>query len=285
MLAFLISFLTLPPSYKMDDAWKQSPGTTCELLEYRSAVARNREVFLLNQTLAVTTFNTMDKNFDLLHGVIAGGRNERGKTYVSFGPLLALMQRQARSAFDALSSYQAYQAWVLFRVAIEIPLIMGKWIDDRANVEIWKRRQEDPQPYRREYSGKRLRSRSLPHAASIQTVLSRVNDQFVHANPDYCLRHSSWRALGTNEIGFQLDYFDLPAVHEPHMLALLHVLVFMQESILRLLTSLITDVSVTTMGIESFRDVYSDRVDALVAKDAENRVILTDLGLWPFEAT
>jgi hypothetical protein len=74
---------------------------------------------------------------------------------------------------------------VLLRPGIEAYLIIGKWIDDPATAEIWKNRRNDWKNYQKTYSGPALRSRSLPMSDQIQTILSIVNDDFVHANPDY----------------------------------------------------------------------------------------------------
>lgn len=266
------------------DAIESQSHSNCELLKYRAALSENREVFLLNHHDAIQTFNRIDKNFELLIEAVSKNRDQYGKTYVSFLPLIALMQRQSRSAFEALSSFQAYQAWVLLRVALEIPLIMGKWIDDRVNVKVWKQRLERPGPYRKAYTGKALRSKSLPNSAEIQKVLSRVNDRFIHANPDYCHRHSEWSPLQDQQVGYQLDYFDDQDHAKLHILAILHLLVFVQESLLGLLNSLFPDIMVATMGLESFRTLYRKDADHEAESD-ESREILSNLGLWTFEST
>ena len=95
------------------------------------------------------------------------------------------MQRQSFVALDALSSMQAYQAWVLLRPGLECALIMGKWMDDNANYHIWINRLQDPEAYRTTYSGKKMVSRSLPRSRDLQQVLKAINDSFVHPNPEY----------------------------------------------------------------------------------------------------
>jgi hypothetical protein len=158
-----------------------------DVLHYRSALDYNRNVFLIERSRLFRVFSAIDANFGLLIELPRTMRDGHGKSHVSLIPFIFLLQRQSRAAFEALAAYQSYQAWVLLRPGIEAVLIIGKWLDDPINAKIWNNRQQDRKAYQKTYTGTGLRSNSLPSAEDIQRVLSRVNDDFVHANPDYTL--------------------------------------------------------------------------------------------------
>lgn len=159
------------------------------VLDYESARSYNRNVFLLNHSWAFHVYSQIDKNFDRLGYILSRGRDRNGNSHVSLIQFFLLMRRQAMNAFWALCSRQSFEAWVLLRPCLESALIVGKWIDDPAAAKVWENRKHDRESYKREYSGKRLRSRSLPHSDRIQSVLSQINDDFMHVNPDYYHRH------------------------------------------------------------------------------------------------
>ena len=116
-----------------------------QYLEYRAARSTSRDIFLLNHREFVGACDDLHAGLAAIANGLRGKCDVAGKSYsASFVPFLALMQRQLFSAFDHLASFQAYQAWVTIRPAVEIPLIMGKWIDNPACCEIWKNRESDP---------------------------------------------------------------------------------------------------------------------------------------------
>src|SRR6187431_2577269 len=106
-----------------------------EILQYRSLLALNREVFLLKYPFTILDFDRIDENFPTLAEPLHTVRGTDGKSHVSLVPFLLLMQRQVRSAFIALSAFQSYDAWLLLRPALESALICGKWIEDPKSAE------------------------------------------------------------------------------------------------------------------------------------------------------
>jgi hypothetical protein len=82
------------------------------ILEYRNAIDANRTLFLLNHAWALDAFSIIDAGFIRLVELLCTYRRPEGKSRVSFVPFLLLMQRQARSSFERLSSFQSYDAWV-----------------------------------------------------------------------------------------------------------------------------------------------------------------------------
>lgn len=256
------------------------PGSIeSSLIQYRAAVKQNCEVFLVNHTIDFTTFSRIDRSFDELLHLIHGRRTAEGKSQFSLLPMLMLMQRQARVAFDAMSTCQSYQAWVMLRVALEAALVVGKWFDDSKNVEIWKNRVEDPGAYQHAFSGRKLCSSSLHRSSDLQRVLRRVNDLYVHPNPDYCLRHLRSLSVGQDERVLALHYFDSESELEAHVVSFLHLLIIIQDSIAKLLMSLFQDLQVD-VGLESFESVYAERAQVAAAQSVPIQALLTELGLW-----
>ena len=100
------------------------------ILEYRGTIEYNRDFFLLNRAWALHALSTTDSGFARLLELLRDRRGPEGKSRVSFIPFLLLMQRQARSSFERLSSFQSYEAWVLLRPCLESALILGKWTED-----------------------------------------------------------------------------------------------------------------------------------------------------------
>jgi len=127
-----------------------------EILRYRSALAYNREVFLIEHGELIKVFSDVDSNFGSLIEPPRTLRDCSGHSYVSLIPFVSLLQRQSRAAFEAFAGYQSYQGWVLLRPGIEALLIIGKWTEDPANATIWKDRHQNRKAYQKVYQGKAL---------------------------------------------------------------------------------------------------------------------------------
>src|SRR5580704_9519872 len=112
-------------------------------LEYRMALAYNRDVFSVEHSDLLTDFVGVDGNFPALIELLSTRRDCNGKSHVSLVPLTFLLRRQGHTAFDLLSADQSYQAWLLLRPGIEAVLIIGKWVDDPRNATIWQNRDKD----------------------------------------------------------------------------------------------------------------------------------------------
>jgi hypothetical protein len=179
-----------------------------DILEYRSALAFNREIFLLNFGAQFHAFRQIDENFVALTRPAEMKPGRDGRSSAGFLPPMLLLRRQANVAFDSLSSHQSYQAWVLLRPGLEASLMVGKWLDDPKTFEIWKRRLDEPRAYSDTFSGKNLRSKSLDRSRDLQSVLRRINDDFMHANPTYYRRHMDRVDGLSSDVTLLLQYFD-----------------------------------------------------------------------------
>jgi len=198
---------------------------------------------------------------------------------------LLLFQRQSRAAFEAFAVHQSYQGWVLLRPGIEAVPIIGKWVDDPANAGIWQKRDKEPnrkehrRAYQNTYSGPALKSKSLASSEQIRTVLSTVNDNFVHANPDYYDRHLKLSAGDPDYVNLWLDFFEDGSLLEPHVLAFLHLLLVMQEALLDLFNRLFSTRTRLKTSLASFDLKFRARTTELASASREAAATLGQLGL------
>ena len=254
-------------------------------LEFHSLQSYNREVFLIEHSDLVKTFVAIDTNYHTLVQLPGTKRDRNGKSYVGLVPFIFLLQRQAQSAFEALAVFQSYQAWVLLRPGIEAALIIGKWVDDPRNAEIWKNRENDTRTYQKTYTGKRLRSKSLPDSESIQGVLHKINDDFVHANPDYYRRHLNINPAGPEFVKMVLQYVDEDNFLLTNAFAFLHLLVVTQQALLSLFNKLFSCNTALPSSRELFVRTYADRIGKLTNLSEEHRRLMREFGMWNTEAT
>jgi hypothetical protein len=249
-----------------------------DLRGYRATLALNREVFLIAQRDFVKVFSAADENFGELFEVLGMTRDAEAKSHVAFIPFVALLQRQCRVAFEAIAAFQSYLAWLLLRPGIEALLIMGKWIDDPGFAEIWKARHQDWKAYSKAYSGPALQSRSLPNSDRFQSVLSKVNDEFVHANPEYYNRHLDVSPDGRGYVDLRVECFDESVVHEVHMLAFLHLLLLSQQALADLLSQVFGKPIALKTAPSIFELEFGDRVKGVSLASADAAKILREFG-------
>lgn len=249
-------------------------------LEYRGALAYNRDVFSIEHGDLLKAFVAIDSNFPALVDPVRTCRDRNGKSHVSLIPFMLLLRRQAHTAFDVLSADQSYQAWLLLRPGIEAVLIIGKWVDDPENAKIWQNRDKDRSAYQKAYTGKGLRSTSLPDSVRIQAVLGAVNDRFVHANLDYYHRHLNVGAGDPGYVNVLLSYFEDDMLQLVNVLAFLHLLLVMQESLLTLFNQLFGIAESLPSPLGVFRNTYSEKIERLARENSEYRAVLTELGAW-----
>ncbi len=179
-----------------------------DLLEYAATYVRNRETFLLNYGTDFGNFDLMIKGLRSVWDRLGNEKDTSGHSHFGLLPFVNLLVRHAIFGFQHLVSYQSFLAWLTFRPGLEAFLILGKWVDDPNNAKIWKERQINRKAYKNAFSGQNLVSKSLPRSADFQRVLSRLNDDFMHPNPDFTYRH---HRLVDQESSFylKLHYFDV----------------------------------------------------------------------------
>jgi hypothetical protein len=261
---------------------RQQRCTLGSLDEYRSSLEDSREWFSREYPGVLESFQVLDHGFSNLGTVLTSRRDTDGGSHISLAPLLMLMQRQAFVALDALSSMQAYQAWVLVRPGIECALIMGKWMDDVANHHIWANRFQNQRAYRDTYTGKALISQSLPRSADLQAVLRSINDSFVHPNPDYYTRHIGLTQLENGEVEVRLHFFDDHDMHWASVLALVHLLILTQHSLARMFQDRFVNIELDPdhFGLSGFEEQHRAQAASAAERGLRERYIVQHLGLW-----
>lgn len=253
-------------------------------LEYRGIRTLNREVFLLEESRAVSTFDSIHRYFNAMVDMLKNARTAEGKSHIaSLSPMIFLMQRQFCTAFDSLSSFQAYEAWLILRPAVEIPLIVGKWLDNRNNVAIWKARAVNKKEYRRCYVGEGLRSKALPNSDRIQGALSRLNDLFVHPHPEYCYRHFNLRKLDSTSFIARVEYFDEPHDVKVSWLAMSHLMLFVQDRLCEAIAATLVNAPARQPRLAAFEIEFGADAQAAASKSAKSRSLLEGVGLWALD--
>jgi hypothetical protein len=252
------------------------------LHEYRRSLESSRAWFLEHHAAVLTSFQMLDVGFGTLASNLQIGRDANDETHVSLAPLLLILQRQSFVALDALSSMQAYQAWVLIRPGLESALFMGKWMEDLANYHVWENRFKDPDTYRKTYSGRALQSKSLPRSDELQRALKGINDSFAHPNQDYYLRHVRLSTLEGGNFMLKLHFFDDDSFHWASVLSLLHLLIVTQEALARMFAERFVnlDIRPERYGLTAFENQHRQQASDAAAVGKVEAYLLRDLGLW-----
>jgi len=174
----------------------------------------------------------------------------------------------------------AYEAWLVLRPAIEIPLIIGKWFDDRENVSVWKNRNSKRKPYRERFWGDKLRSKALADSDRIQSALSRLNDLFAHPNPDYCNRHINAQSVPPKMVTVRIEYFDDDEVVKVAWLAMSHLMVFVQDRLWKAIASTLVGIPVIKSRLDPVENQFAKDAATVASKSDADRATLEQLGLW-----
>lgn len=250
--------------------------------QYRASVSAARTWFNENHANVLDSCNVLNKGFTELGRCIQIGRDAQNNTHVSLLPLLMILQRQAFVAIDMLASRQAYQAWLVVRPGIESGLFVGKWLDNVDNYGVWIERAKDPKRYAKEYSGAKLRSKSLTKSAELQTSLKTINDLFAHPNPDYFLRHVKTQPTEDGSIYLELKFFDWDEFHWASVLGMLHLLLVMQDSLARAFAQVFVNVEHDPdgYGLRAFQRLNQDAAGQAAGEGPLMSQIVYDIGLW-----
>lgn len=251
-----------------------------DLLEYAATYVRNRETFLLKYGADFGNFDLMIKRLRLVWSRLGNEKDTSGHSRVDLIPFVNILIRHAIYGFQHLASYQSFLAWLTFRPGLEAFLILGKWVDDPNNEKIWKERQVNRKAYKNAFSGQNLVSKSLPRSADFQRVLSRLNDDFMHPNPDFTYRHHQLEDQGSS-LYLKLHYFDVDSrLHEAHLLAYLNLLdqiLFPSKS---LVETILGSPSQEPVIIKPFCQIAVARATVIVKQDHIAKKVMEELGLW-----
>jgi hypothetical protein len=260
--------------------------TASAFVPYHGALATSRKAFLLTHGEFVKAYDQIHAALERLPSELCVQRDIEGHSLASFIPFMALLSRQTLFGFDHLASFQSYQAWMTVRPAVEIPLYIGKWLDDPAAAKVWAERETNPKAYMKEYGGgKALRSNALVQSSEIQSVLKHLNDQFVHPNPFYYYRHLDMSRVGNGKVSMEIGYFDDQAKILPHLLAFLHLTCFIHDALRDSLSQAVGTTKNTEPLLPGLLNQFGDKADEIHKADETGRRILIELGCWHASST
>jgi hypothetical protein len=254
-------------------------------LDYAGIVSRNREVFLLNYAADFRRFDLLISELQDVWFRITKERDPKGVSHVGLILPSGILVRHCMLAFQQSVSYQSFLAWLAFRPGLEALLVAGKWVDEPSTARIWKERDADRALYLKTFSGEGLISASLERSGDFRRVLSRINDQFVHPNPNFAYRDSSVREATAQTVVFETSFFDRQAeLHEAHLLAYLNLLNEIVISCDHLIERICgsprsSALSTASWPVSKYEALRAKRLadHSLVAKP-----IMEELGLWRF---
>lgn len=252
---------------------------TSSVLEYRAVLSGNRDTFLLEHSNYLKAFDCIARNFEPFFNLLSTASGPQGKSSISLIPFIALLQRQSTFSFEAFASFQSYQGWVIMRPGIEAVLFIGKFVDDTRFFEIWKNRDKERKNYRNSFSGNKLCSNSLPESARIQSVLSTLNDDFVHVNPAYYYRHVELAERDPGRLTLSLHYFDRDSEYLAHLIAFQHLILKIQESLAHLLRKMFAKPLALQYSSVDFRKKFQQDIRAATSQAPRCADILRRLGL------
>ncbi|MBN2307550.1 MAG: hypothetical protein JXR94_01180 [Candidatus Hydrogenedentes bacterium] len=252
-----------------------------ELPLYFDFLARKRVKLLRQFAVQFQAYCETDRLLDSLERVLVSGLDVNGKSQVSLLPMLCIMQRQCANAIEDFFAALGYQGWMTFRPAVEAALIIGKWFDDRHNCEVWIERRDHKEEYLKAYRGKALRSSSLPNSPRLQSLLSKLNDEFLHVNFDYYRRHMKLEGGAADNLTLTALWTDTPLVAEAHVTAFAYVSRLLVCSVGEMLKNKFQCLHEFADSSRDVAESLSERVSHLIAEAPEVKRIFTELAAWP----
>jgi len=252
------------------------PATT-----YHSGFPNRFRIFLLTFKEEFDCFSETYAILNKFITLVGTEKTKAGPSLVSFVPFLMLMARQALNAFEAMAVFQSYQSWVTLRPGLESALIMGKWVDDPNNSTIWENREINKKEYLNTYQGIKIVSKSLPDSQVIQKVLGKINDDFMHLNPDYYNRHLKTKDLSTESILLNIEFNDDAINHKAHLYSFLHLTRFLLQSVGEMFKKEFGEFPELDANLNSLQQRFAQRVAALIKKEPKTKCVLEKIGLWP----
>ena len=110
-------------------------------------------------------------------------------------------------------------------------------------------------------------------------MLTRLNDNFMHPNPDFTYRDSTQLDEG-NSVLLRIELFDVdPGMHEACLLAYLNLVAVVLEESCKLVFDLL-GIGDPQDGLNHYEKTNELRARQLVSTNAAAKQILKDYGLW-----
>ena len=255
--------------------------------KYISILSTNFNIFLKNyQDTYLPNFNIIISSLESIWGRLGKEKDLSGHSHVGLFPFVNLLIRHSIFGFQHIASYQSFLCWLTFRPGLEALLILGKFVDDPNNANIWKNRESDQKAYKQAFEGKKLISKILPRSADFQQVLKRLNDNFMHPNPDFVYRDTTILDEGGHSLFLKTEYFDTVKnveIHEGHLLSFLNLLDQICYSSDRLVQSLCGPATHKQRPERLFSESADSRASYLASRNPVSKKVMLELGLWGFE--
>jgi len=251
-----------------------------DLLNFASTQVRNRETFLLNYGNDFSAFDYLIKTLFSNWSRLGKGKDKNGDSHAGLLLFANILTRHAIFGFQHIVSYQSFLAWLTFRPGLEAFLMLGKIFEDPQNAKIWKERHSNRKAYQKTFSGKSLVSSSFPRSQEIRKVLSRLNDDFMHPNPDFTYRDMSIQNHGSSYL-VEIQFFDVsPEIHEAHLLAYLNLLEILATESENLVNKLFDEIVPKPTSEISFESSARQRATELSIENSVAKKVMEELGLW-----
>jgi hypothetical protein len=254
-----------------------------EYAEYLHAKDVNRRSFEQNNSADVQFFDAANARWGSIWARLGTTRDKAGQSHVGLLHFANTLRRHCILGFENIATYQSYLMWSNFRAGLEALLIVGKFVDDPANSRIWSNRNSnqtaDKKAYSATFSGQGLRSSSLSRSRDLRDVLTRLNDNYMHPNPDFMYRDST-RADAGNDILLQIEFFDIePGMHQVHLLAYLNLVAVMVEESCKLVVDILGSGDLQD-SLNLYEKANEHRARQVIAALPGAKEILEKYGLW-----
>jgi hypothetical protein len=253
-----------------------------EYTDYQSAKDSNRKSFEQNYRADVQFFEAANAKLSSIWERLGTTRDKTSHSHAGLLPFANILRRHCILGFENIATYQSYLMWSNFRAGLEALLIVGKFVDDPVNAKVWLNRSSnqaaDKQAYSKTFSGQGLRSKSLSRSGDLRDVLTRLNDNYMHPNPDFAYRDST-QVDQRNDVVLRIELFDIdPGMHEAHLVAYLNLVAVLVEASCKLVVDLLGSGDPQD-GLNSYDKTNELRARQLASAIPGAKKILEEYGL------
>jgi hypothetical protein len=253
-----------------------------EYTDYQSAKDSNRKGFEQNYSADVQFFEAANAKLSSIWERLGTTRDKTGHSHAGLLHFANILRRHCILGFENIATYQSYLMWSNFRAGLEALLIVGKFVDDPVNAKVWLNRSSnqpaDKKAYSKTFSGQGLRSKSLSRSGDLRDVLTRLNDNYMHPNPDFAYRDSTQVDQG-NDVLLRIELFDIdPGMHEAHLVAYLNLVAVLVEESWKLVVDLLGSGDPQD-GLNSYDKTNELRARQLASAIPGAKKILEEYGL------
>jgi hypothetical protein len=254
-----------------------------EYTDYQSAKDANKKGFEQNYNGDVQFFEAANTKLSTIWERLGTTRDKTGHSHAGLLHFANILRRHCVLGFENIATYQSYLMWSNFRAGLEALLIIGKFVDAPANAKIWLNRSSnqaaDKKAYSNTFSGQGLRSKSLSRSGDLRDVLTRLNDNYMHPNPDFTYRDSTQVDAGDNVL-LRIELFDIdPGMHEAHLVAYLNLVAVLVEESCKLVVDLLGSGDPQD-GLNLYKKNNELRARQLASAIPGAKKILEEYGLW-----